>query len=125
MKYLTVLSLLFIFITVTHAQSGLKQINVHELATMLDESLLLIDVRTDQEYNLGYIPGAINIHIYSSNFEMEVENIDRYRPVFLYCQNGQQSTRAAQKMVSLGFQEIYVLNGGMFRWKIANKPIHN
>jgi phage shock protein E len=98
-------------------------ITVHELEPLLDESLLLIDARTDLEYDQGYIPGAVNINLYSKSFEQQVNEYDRNRPVYLYCRTGHRSVTAADKLISMGFREVYSLEGGMMRWQRARKPV--
>jgi len=124
MKKLFVILLLISASFNTFSQPAVKHINVHDLATRLDESLLLIDVRTDLEFDQGYIPGAININFLSKNFEREVENYDRQRPIYLYCRSGHRSIQAAEKLISMGFQDVYSLNGGMIRWQQAKKPVN-
>jgi len=100
-----------------------RPITVHELEPLLDESLLLIDVRTDLEFDQGYIPGAVNINLYSKSFEQQVNDYDRNRPVYVYCRTGHRSITAAEKLISMGFREVYSLEGGMMRWQRSRKPV--
>ena len=100
-----------------------RPITVHELEPLLDESLLLIDVRTDLEFDQGHLPGAININLYSKSFEQQVSEYDRNRPVYVYCRTGHRSQTAAEKLISMGFREVYSLEGGMMRWQRARKPV--
>jgi rhodanese-related sulfurtransferase len=123
MKAIIYVLFLIGFSTSSSEQSGVKIIDVHELATKLDESLLLLDVRTKLEFDQGYIPGANHINIYSRNFESDVENLDRYRPVYIYCRTGHRSISAAEKLISMGFREVYSLDGGFLRWQRYKKPI--
>ena len=76
----------------------------------------LVDVRTPLEYRRGHIADAINIDFYSSDFFRELEKLDKYRPVFLYCRSGVRSRRAAEKLAILDFEEIYDLKGGILNW---------
>jgi phage shock protein E len=101
-----------------------RNITVHELEPLLDESLLLVDVRTDLEFDQGYIPGAVNINLYSKSFEQQVNDYDRNRPVYVYCRTGHRSVTAAEKLISMGFREVYSLEGGMMRWQRARKPVN-
>lgn len=119
---LTTLSI--VLITVFHSAAQVRTVTVHELEPLLDESLLLIDVRTDLEYDQGYIPGAVNINFFSKDFEARVSEFDRGRPVYLYCRTGHRSVTAAEKLISMGFREVYSLEGGILRWQRARKPLN-
>lgn len=105
------------------AQEQVKIITPNELETLLDESLLLIDVRTKVEFDQGYIPGAVQLNFFSKEFEQTMEQYDRYRPVYLYCRTGHRSIDAAAKLISMGFREVYSLEGGMMRWLRFRKPV--
>jgi len=76
----------------------------------------LIDVRTPQEYASQHIGNAVNIDINSSDFDAQVSNLDKNKPVYVYCLSGGRSSRAAQKMSELGFTEVYNLSGGITKW---------
>ena len=83
---------------------------------------LLLDVRTSQEINKGYLKGAVFIDFYDSSFKEQVNNIDKDRPVFVYCAIGGRSWDAAKLMQEMGFREVYDLKGGIILWKIKNYP---
>jgi len=77
------------------------------------DSIQLVDVRTPQEYNQGAIDGAVNIDYFNqSAFDTSVDQLDRDRPVYLYCRSGNRSQKAAKKLIRMGFTEIYDLQGG-------------
>lgn len=76
----------------------------------------LIDVRTPQEYASNHIGNAVNIDINSSDFDAQINNLDKNKPVYIYCLSGGRSSRAAQKMNDLGFTEVYNLSGGITKW---------
>lgn len=120
------LSLLIVTVSITQifSQPVIKIIQVHELAAILDESLLIIDVRTGPEFSQGHIPGAINIDIQANNFVQQIENFDHNRPVYLYCRSGNRSYAAAEMLISKGFTNVYSLDGGMLQWQRAKKPIN-
>ncbi|MBT8259029.1 MAG: rhodanese-like domain-containing protein [Bacteroidia bacterium] len=76
----------------------------------------LVDVRTPLEYRRGHITDAINIDFYSSDFFKQLEKLDKFRPIYLYCRSGVRSRRAAEKLAILEFEEIYDLKGGILNW---------
>jgi phage shock protein E len=73
----------------------------------------LIDVRTLQEFNRGFINNATNLDIYQKTAFLEgLENFDKEEPIYVYCQVGGRSRNAAQILKKNGFKKIYDLNGG-------------
>lgn len=81
---------------------------------------VVLDVRTPQEINKGYLKGAIFMDFYDSTFKQQVNNLDKDKPVFVYCAIGGRSWDAAQMMVDMGFKNVYDLKGGIIIWKIKN-----
>lgn len=72
----------------------------------------LIDVRTPEEYQEGAIPKAKNIDFYGDNFKNEMMQLDKQRPVMVYCKSGGRSGKTAKLLSQLGFGEVYDLRGG-------------
>ncbi|MEZ5018490.1 MAG: thioredoxin [Flavipsychrobacter sp.] len=85
----------------------------------------LLDVRTPGEYAEGFIAGAKNVNWNGNDFEQQAAKLDKTRPVFVYCLAGGRSGAAANKLKSMGFKEVYDLNGGMMNWKRSNMPVAN
>jgi len=86
-------------------------------AVIAREDVQLIDVRTPQEYDDGFIKGAKNINVNDDDFETEIQNLDKSKPVYIYCRSGARSQTAAKKMVEFGFTQIVDLQGGYMNWK--------
>lgn len=74
----------------------------------------LIDVREPNEFDNGHILGARNIPL--SQLKMRLQEIRPDKPVYLYCQNGQRSGRAAQVLYKKGYKDLYHLKGGFKKW---------
>ena len=83
----------------------------------------LIDVRTPKEYNSGYIKGAVNMHLYDTDFEQRIDTLDKNKPVYVYCKVGGRSAEAVAIMKSKGFRHIVELDGGMDAWNEAKLPV--
>lgn len=81
-----------------------------ELAKHTDAQLL--DVRTPEEWVNGIIEGAILVNLFDQNFVSKIDSLDPSKAVFVYCKAGGRSKKAMDKMVALGFKEIYNLKGG-------------
>lgn len=74
----------------------------------------LIDVRETNEFDGGHILGARNIPL--SQMKMRMKEIRPDKPVFLYCQSGARSGRAAQMLYKKGYKDLYQLKGGFKKW---------
>jgi rhodanese-related sulfurtransferase len=85
------------------------------------KNILLIDVRTSEEYKEGHIEGAINIDFYQENvFNSYFKKIDNTKPVYIYCRSGNRSRKTSNKLIEMGFVKIYDLKDGYVSW-IKNK----
>ena len=85
------------------------------------KNILLIDVRTSEEYKEGHIEGAINIDFYQENvFNSFFKKIDNTKPVYIYCRSGNRSRKTSNKLIEMGFVKIYDLKDGYVSW-IKNK----
>lgn len=74
----------------------------------------LIDVREANEFEGGHILGARNIPM--SQMKMRMKEIRSDMPVYLYCQSGMRSARAAQFLHRKGYRELTQLQGGFKKW---------
>ncbi|MCO5232711.1 MAG: thioredoxin fold domain-containing protein [Chitinophagales bacterium] len=81
----------------------------------------LIDVRTPGEYSQGHITDAQNFDWNGQYFDLQISNLDKSQPVYIYCLSGGRSASAAKKMVNEGFT-IYELKGGINNWRANNMP---
>ncbi|MFC3039045.1 rhodanese-like domain-containing protein [Virgibacillus xinjiangensis] len=81
----------------------------------------LIDVREPQEFDKGHILGARNIPV--TQLRQRLVEIRKDKPVYLYCQGGSRSARAAQILRKKGYSDLYQLKGGFKKWtgKIKTK----
>jgi rhodanese-related sulfurtransferase len=82
----------------------------------------IIDVRTPGEYADGHLINAVNMDWNGNNFDAQIATLDKSKPVFVYCQAGGRSAAAAKKMRSVGFKEVYDLDGGFSEWQAAKLP---
>lgn len=73
----------------------------------------MVDVRTLSEFNEGHRKEAILIDVTLADFEQQAEKqLNKSKPVFVYCRSGSRSRAAAQRLQTLKFLIIYNLNGG-------------
>ena len=104
--------------------SEVKNIDSSALQKLLkDNKIQLVDVRTDREFNSGYITGAKHINIASSDFVQQIEKLDQSKPIVLYCAVGGRSTAAVRMIKQLDFPVIYNFVGGMREWNSKGLPL--
>jgi rhodanese-related sulfurtransferase len=83
----------------------------------------LIDVRTPQEFRENRIANAQNMDYRNANFRHQIEQLDKNKPVLIYCQRGVRSRSALEIFKEAGFKTVYDLEGGIVAWLQAGKPI--
>jgi rhodanese-related sulfurtransferase len=83
----------------------------------------VLDVRTPEEYAEGHLANAKNMDWNGDHFEHQIMALDKSKPVFVYCLKGGRSASAASKMRSLGFKDVYELDGGIAKWQEAKLPV--
>ncbi|MDC3415502.1 rhodanese-like domain-containing protein [Aquibacillus salsiterrae] len=74
----------------------------------------LIDVREPKEYEGGHILGARNIPV--TQLRQRLIELRKDQPVYLYCQSGTRSARAAMVLHKKGYKQLYHLKGGFKKW---------
>ena len=92
-----------------------KDIDINELTGILNtnENIVLLDVRSPQEYKEGHLNGAINIPLYELELACKRKIGDRNRTILVYCQSGIRSKRAIKILYKNGFNNLYNLKGGL------------
>ena len=85
--------------------------------------VIVVDVRTANEYKRGHIAGAKNIDFTENSFEGEVAKLDKSKPYLVHCASGHRSTNSLETFKKLGFQHIYHLDGGLKSWEEAGKAV--
>lgn len=80
------------------------------------ELIQFIDVRTPEEFKEGSIPTARNMSFQDPRFPNMVAVLDKSRPVYLFCQSGNRSSRAARMLRDLGFEQVHDYRGGYRDW---------
>jgi rhodanese-related sulfurtransferase len=83
-------------------------------------NLVVLDVRTADEYAQGHLKGAINIPL--SDLPVQIGEFDRNRPILVYCRTGVRSAQASTILVNSGFTQVYDMEGGLDAWINAGYP---
>ena len=89
-----------------------------EAQRILDEEadFILLDVRTEEEYDEGHIPGAINIDNEDIGTDELPELPDKDQMILVYCRSGRRSKEAAEKLAALGYTQVLEF-GGIMTWQ--------
>lgn len=81
----------------------------------------IIDVRTPAEFQAGALENAVNINYYDKNYQDQINQLDKTRPVMLYCKSGGRSGKTLAMLKDMGFKEAYDMIGGYTAWS-ATQP---
>lgn len=108
----------------SEAQNNKTDLNPNEFNAKMKASTnpIILDVRTPEEFAGGFIENAKNMNYNSPDFMNEVKKLPKDQPIFVYCLSGGRSGLAADQLRSMGYKEVYELEGGMMQWRKANLP---
>jgi rhodanese-related sulfurtransferase len=121
-----VLSLGFLAACQSKENPALKNLSAQEFASQIQskgDSVLVVDVRTPEEYQSGHIAGAISVDYRGSAFASEVAKLPKDKPVYIYCRSGGRSQASAPVFLDAGFALVHNLAGGIMGWENAKLPI--
>ena len=82
---------------------------------MVSQEIVVVDVRTREEYDGGHIENAVLVPNESIGSEMPETLPDKEATLLIYCRSGHRSKDAAQKLLALGYQSVYDF-GGVIDW---------
>ncbi|MDT0552951.1 rhodanese-like domain-containing protein [Urechidicola vernalis] len=137
MRKLLSLAMLLVLVFATSCKSDEKKNEpapIEEVVTVIEtistseleklgNDIQLVDVRTPEEFEQGYIKNAINLNVKSDEFLEQTILIDKSKPVYVYCMAGVRSTKAAEKLKDAGFTKVYNYTEGYGTWLDQGKQI--
>jgi rhodanese-related sulfurtransferase len=97
-----------------------REVGRDEARSMVDEGAQLIDVRADHEWEAGHIAGAE--HIPLPDLPQHVAELDRERPVVVYCRGGTRSSMGAAALAEAGFDAVK-MSEGIVGWSEQDLPL--
>lgn len=89
-----------------------------------DDSVVFLDTREKDEYNVSHIPGAMFVGYDDFDWD-KVENLDRSKTVIVYCSIGVRSQNIGKELKEKGFTDVKNLYGGIFLWADQDRDMHN
>ncbi len=105
--------------------AAIRDIDVQEAASLLkqDATVVVLDIRTPQEFQQGHIADAENIDFRSPEFRKKIEVLGRDKPYLVHCASGGRSTRSLSVFEELQFKQVYHLEAGINGWLAAGQPV--
>jgi rhodanese-related sulfurtransferase len=95
-------------------------VTVAQLPTELSESVILLDVRENEEWQQGHAPGAV--HIPMAEVPSRIGEIDADADLYVVCKAGGRSLRVVEYLAQIGIEATNV-DGGMSAWQHAGRPL--
>lgn len=115
--------LLLAFVTVVSCNSQKQDVlTPKEFKSKINNTVTVLDVRTPGEFNAGHLEGSINLDIKDSQFENNINQLDKSKTVLVYCLSGGRSSRAGQILRKKGFM-VQELKGGIEAWQAEGLPV--
>ena len=87
------------------------------------DGVVVLDVRTPEEFAAGHLAGAVNVDLESGSFESDITGLDQAAPYAVYCRSGNRSGQAMGIMQDAGFTDVAHLDGGIVAWQEAGGQI--
>jgi len=104
---------------------AVKHVKAEAAAKLLadDSKVVVLDIRTPDEFKAGHIKGATNLDFYADDFETRLGKLDREKSYLVHCASGGRSGRSLALFNKLGFRSVYHLDDGFKGWEKAGKPV--
>lgn len=103
---------------------GVRSVSPLELPQLTRDPSVIVDVSEPHEFKKGHIPEATNIPVKNLEREMQRLNKHKKKTVIVTCRTGNRSAGAARLLAKHGFENVYMLEGGLLSWKKENLPVH-
>lgn len=97
-------------------------VTVEEAQEMIDQQeVVVLDVRTVEEYDSGHIPYALLIPL--SELESRLDELNSSDYILVYCRSGVRSAKAAGILIDNGFVNVFNMEGGIIEWQARGFPV--
>ena len=130
MKFRTLILLVVLVLSACGgtATAEIQLVSASDAAAVLDErapDVVLLDVRTLEEFNEVRVPGSVNVDFYAADFAAQLDTLPKDVPYVVYCRSGNRSSQTMDIMRDLGFSEVWDVDGGIISWNEAGLPLEN
>jgi len=109
---------------VNEAKRHVKETNVEDVKRRMEngEKFLLVDVREDNEWEKGHVPGAVHMGKGVIERDIEVQVPEATTKMILYCGGGFRSALVAENLQKMGYINVESMDGGWRGWVAAGLP---
>ena len=109
---------------VNEAKKRVKETNVEDVKRRMDsgEKFLLVDVREDNEWEKGHVPGAVHMGRGVIERDIETQVPETSTKMILYCGGGFRSALVADNLQKMGYKNVESMDGGWKGWVAAGLP---
>lgn len=105
-------------------QETINQVDALEFDRLVKQNNgVLLDVRTGSEFNNGHIANSGNLNFYSLSFRKKLSLLPKDQPIYLYCNTGYRSEKAAEILLENGYSNVYNLEHGIMEWDLEELPV--
>ena len=109
-----------------YRQSSMKltNIDVKKAKALIekDSALIILDIRTAEEFEMSYIENAVNIDYQGEFFELQLGQLDKSKDYLIHCHSGDRCIAALSVFEKIGFEHIIHMEGGMREWAHKEYP---
>lgn len=126
-KIITIISIMFLLTACgEHEADGLVEtVSVEKAYALIEKtpSLVVLDIRTPEEYNAGHIADAVNVNYHSEDFKTWLDSANKSKVYLVHCKSGGRSSRAIALMEKAGFNNVQHMSKGFDAWAASGKGI--
>jgi rhodanese-related sulfurtransferase len=106
------------------APGAVKHVDPKEAEKLIaDKKVIILDIRTPNEFKTAHIAGATNIDFLAQDFEKRISLLDTNKAYLVHCASGGRSTRSLPVLKKHQFEFLYHLDGGIKAWEKAGLPV--
>jgi phage shock protein E len=113
LRYMKQLQIIVFFLLLVNLGCGqTKSKHINEFLEHQPKDVVLVDVRTSEEFGAGHLQNAQNINLFDVDFENKFSVINKDETIYVYCKVGGRSAKAQEKLLALGYKKVINLEGG-------------
>lgn len=112
-----------VFYELRLGSTGASQVTASDAVRLINKGALVIDVRNAEGFGNGHIVNARNIELGAIEADQGIVKKQKNKVLLTVCDNGHQSSKAANLLRKAGFDHVYSLKAGLSSWRADNLPL--
>lgn len=109
---------------VSEARKNICEVTVSEAKDVFDKGgCVFVDCRTEDEYKMGHVPGALHVPRGMLEFKIDKQVPDKDADIVIYCKKGGRGCLAACTLCRMGYKSVKNMDGGWMAWEKAGYPV--